>query len=156
MSPEKPNDAPLEQEKPTLEKREEKEARRPTHMELLRTALKKLEESDIAEDLKKRMDGWLLKNIKDPAARQAYVERVKERGKELKIAELLEAMADTYLGAHPDMNVKLQANKAELLPQALEGMFDVLFQDALGVNDLSRKELDEVERLLARFKEILK
>ncbi|MBI5412503.1 hypothetical protein HZA43_05055 [Candidatus Peregrinibacteria bacterium] len=97
-------------------------------------------------------------NIKDPTAHQAYIQKVKEESKNTKIGEMLEGMADIYLVAHPDINSKLQANKTEELPKVFEGMFDVLFQWALSVNEgKGREEAHrKVEHILARFKEILR
>lgn len=154
--PEKPSGAPPEQKKDAPEKGQEKEARQPTPMEMVHAAVQKLEKSDIAGDIKELMDGWLLDNIKDPTARQAYIEKVRERGEDIKIGEMLEGMADIYLGAHPEINAKLQANKTEELPKVFEGMFDVLFQWALSVNGgKGREEAHrKVEHILARFKEV--
>jgi hypothetical protein len=135
----------------------EQEVRQPTPMEMVRAAVQKLEKSDISGDIKELMDGWLLENIKEPSARNAYIEKVREHGKDIKIGDMLEGMADIYLGAHPELNAKLQTNRTEELPKVFEGMFDVLFQYALSVNEGKGREdaHRKVEHTLARFKEIV-
>jgi hypothetical protein len=116
----------------------------------------KLEKSDIAGDLKELMSGLIEKNLESKDL-ETYASRVKEKGGSVKIGELLDGMADIYLGQHPDLAKKF--HNGEVSPgQMAEGIFDLTFQNALDANKGPDRveQRKKVEQVLKQFKEIVR
>lgn len=124
-------------------------------IEVFRSKVQKLEESEISDEIKELMKEWILAHI-NPIARESFIQKIKQRGSSIKIREMLEDMSDMYLDQHPEANERVLANPREELPKLFEGMFDVLFQWALSVHEGEAREeaRQKVERLIARMKEI--
>ena len=131
--------------------KEQKEAKPKTASQKLREAVRKLEKSDIAGELKELMHEWNHHHIKDAEARQIYLEKVNNKGDKIKLGELLEAMLEIYVGNNPEVLKKIEANRQEELPKAYEVMFDELFQWALSVNkgkdrEQARRKIEHIKR----------
>ena len=156
--PETPTFEPEAVDKPKIQpeqQTEKNEAQSESVRRVIKQKLNKLEESDISGELKELMSGWIENNLQGESL-NAYADKIKERGSSITLGELLEGMADIYLGQNPDLAKKFQNGEIDWSHLA-DGMFDLTFQFALNSNSAPERaeQRKEVERILARFKEIV-
>ena len=124
-----------------------------TERHKLSSALDQIEKSDISESIKQLLDNWIKANIESDVY-GSYADKIREQGEldSVKIKELIEIMADTYLRQHPDENSKYQEG-AMTMTSLTEGMFDTAFTYALS-SAKTAEQKKETEELLTHFKEL--
>lgn len=118
--------------------------------------LQRLEKSNVGPALKELLNGYL-ENSLSGIELEVYAEKVKERGNDISVGELVEGVADTYLSEHPDINEKFQ--KGEIgIAQLADGVFDLVFQEAIAANSSPDRseQLAQVNQILREFKSVMR
>ena len=109
---------------------------------------------EIANDIKELLNAWLLAHIKDPVAKDAYIQRVKEQKKGIKITDFLEGVADVYLTQHPKKNEQYKSMGVGKTALLIDAMLEEVFTWGLVVNaDENRKfARDYIKSLMEKIR----